>query len=230
MYIEKVKNNGKDYLRLVSNKRIINSKGIKTSTKIVEYNIGPLPKYDDGKPNYVERLKESYKNGNPIIEELLPYVDKTANNIKKYNLTFCEYDDFCIGDPKLFSHILIERILEEIGIIGFVRSYKRFLNSKFDILGFIRLLIYGRVLNPTSKIKTAKQNENYYTPIISNIYEYNIYDALDFIYKYRTSITKIINSNMINKFNRKANLVFYDVTNSRLFQLQSLKMSIFCCK
>ena len=45
MYIEKVKNNGKDYLRLVSNKRITNSKGIKTSTKIVEYNIGPLPEF-----------------------------------------------------------------------------------------------------------------------------------------------------------------------------------------
>ncbi len=143
MYVEKVKNNGKDYLRLVSNKRITNSKGTKTSTKIVEYNIGPLSKYDDGQPNYVERLKESFKNGNPIIEDLLPYVDKNNSNIKKYNLTFCEHDNFCIGDPKLFSHILIERILEEIGIINFVRNYKRFLNSNFDILGFVRLLVYA---------------------------------------------------------------------------------------
>lgn len=213
MYIEKVKNNGKDYLRLVSNKRITNSKGIKTSTKIVEYNIGPLSKFDDGEPDYVERLKKSFKNGNPIIDELLPFVDKNNSNIKKYNLTFCEHDDFCIGDPKLFSHVLIERILEEIGLIDFVRSYKRFLNSKFDVLGFVRLLIYGRVLNPASKIKTAKQNSDYYDSIISNMYEYNIYDTLDFIYKYRTSITKKINTNMINKYNRKTNLIFYDVTN-----------------
>ena len=213
MYIEKVKNNGKDYLRLVSNKRIINSKGIKTSTKIVEYNIGPLSKFDDGNPNYVDRLKESFKNGNPIIEELFPFVSKNTIPIKKYNLTFSEMDDFCIGNPKLFSHVLIERILEEIGIVSFVRRYKQFLNSNYDILGFIRLLIYGRVLNPASKIKTAKQNNDYYDPIISNIYEYNIYDTLDFIYKYRNNITKKINSKMIEKFNRKANLVFYDVTN-----------------
>lgn len=213
MYIEKVKNNGKDYLRLVSNKRIINSKGIKTSTKIVEYNIGPLSKFDDGQPNYVDRLKESFKNGNPIIEVLLPFVDKHTPLIKKYNLSFTEMDDFCIGNPKLFSHILIERILEEIGIVSFVRRYKQFLNSNFDVLGFVRLLIYGRVLNPASKIKTAKQNTDYYDPIISNIYEYNIYDTLDFIYKYRNNITKKINSKMIEKFNRKANLVFYDVTN-----------------
>ncbi len=213
MYIEKVKNNGKDYLRLVSNKRIINSKGIKTSTKIVEYNIGPLSKFDDGNPNYIDRLKESFKNGNPIIDELIPFVSKNTIPIKKYNLTFSEMDDFCIGNPKLFSHVLIERILEEIGIVSFVRRYKQFLNSNYDILGFIRLLIYGRVLNPASKIKTAKQNNDYYDPIISNIYEYNIYDTLDFIYKYRNNITKKINSKMIEKFNRKANLVFYDVTN-----------------
>ena len=213
MYVEKVKNNGKDYLRLVSNKRILNSKGIKTSTKIIEYNIGPLSKFDDGKPDYVKRLKESFKNGNPIIEELLPFVERNKTNIKKYKLTFSEYDDYCIGNPKLFSHVLIERILEEIGIIDFVRSYKRFLNSSFDVLGFIRLLVYGRVLNPASKIKTANQNFDYYNPIISNMYEFNIYDTLDFIYKYRNHITKTINSNMINKFNRKANLIFYDVTN-----------------
>ena len=213
MYVKKVKNNGTDYLRLVSNKRITNSKGIKTSTKIVEYNIGPLSKFDDGKPNYVQRLKESFKNGNPIIDSLLPFVEKKESPIKKTTVVFYEHDDACIGDPKLFSHILIERILEEIGVIELVRSYKRFLNSKFDVLGFVRLLIYGRVLNPATKIKTVQQNSDYYTPIISNIYEYNIYDTLDFIYRYKNSIIKAINSNMIKKFNRKSTLIFYDVTN-----------------
>ena len=70
MYIEKNKNNGIDYLRLVKSQRIVNSKGIKTSTKSVVYNIGPLSRFDDGKPDYVERLKKSFKQGKPIIPEL----------------------------------------------------------------------------------------------------------------------------------------------------------------
>ena len=70
MYIEKNKNNGIDYLRLVKSQRIVNSKGIKTSTKSVVYNIGPLSRFDDGKPDYVERLKQSFKQGKPIIPEL----------------------------------------------------------------------------------------------------------------------------------------------------------------
>ena len=60
MYVEMTKNNGTDYLRLVRNDRILNSKGIKTSTKKVVYNIGPLSRFDDGQPDYVERLKKSF--------------------------------------------------------------------------------------------------------------------------------------------------------------------------
>lgn len=213
MYIEKFSNNGKDYLRLVSNKRIINKKGIKTSTKIVEYNIGPLSKFDDGKPDFLHRLKSSFKNGNPIIDSLIPFVPSNPSPIQKYSLSFCEADDFCFGDPKLFSHIIIERILEEIGVVDFVRHYKKFVPSNFDLLGFIRLLIYGRVLNPASKIQTTRQNSDYYEPIVDDMYPYNIYDTLDFLYLYRNNITKKINRMMVDKFHRTADLVFYDVTN-----------------
>ena len=128
-------------------------------------------------------------------------------------MTFYEHDDFCIGDPKIFSHVIIERILEEIGVVDLVRHYKRFFNVNCDLLGFVRLLIYGRILNPASKISTARQNFDYYETIVSNMYEYNIYDTLDFIYKYRNSITNKINKSMINKFHRKTDLIFYDVTN-----------------
>ena len=93
MFIEKVKNNGSDYLRLVSSKRITNKDGKKISTKKVEYNIGPLSKFDDGKPNYLQRLKESYKNGNPIIKELIPFVEKNDRPIKSWNMTFLEHDE-----------------------------------------------------------------------------------------------------------------------------------------
>nr|MCR4883486.1 hypothetical protein [Clostridiales bacterium] len=85
MYVELTKNNGTLYLRLVKNVRVTNSKGVKTSTKKVVLNIGPLSRYDDGKPDYLERLKESYKNGSPLIPELIPYVDSEATKIpRKY--------------------------------------------------------------------------------------------------------------------------------------------------
>ena len=70
MYVESFKNNGIPYLRLVRSDRVTNKKGIKTATKTVVLNIGPLSRYDDGQPNYVERLKKSFKAGNPLIPVL----------------------------------------------------------------------------------------------------------------------------------------------------------------
>lgn len=212
MYIEKCTNNGTSYLRLVESYRAPNSKGVKVAKKKLILNIGPLSKFDDGKPDYINRLKESFKSGCPLIPSLLPYCEK-KQPLEKYKLEYSEGDPYLIGSPKLYSHSLLERIIEELGLVELFRGYKSIYNIEFDLLGFVRLLIYGRILNPASKIATVSQNDDYYNPIINNPYEYNVYDTLDFIYKYRKTIFNKLNKVMINKFNRKSDLVFYDVTN-----------------
>ena len=67
MFIECYKNNGIPYLRLVrSVRRPSKSDPQKiTSYKHTELSIGPLSRFDDGKPDYVKRLKESFKEGHP---------------------------------------------------------------------------------------------------------------------------------------------------------------------
>lgn len=211
MFVECFKNNGKPYLRLVESKyAVINKKP--SVKKLVLFNIGPLDKYDDGKPDYVRRLKESFKNGNPLIKDLLPFVNaKPVRTL--YDVSFKEGDPDCIGHNKLYSNALIERIMEEIGINSFIGRYKQFTNFEFDLMGFIRLLIYGRILNPASKIETAHQNDDYYNEIVKNIYDYNIYDTLSFLYDYRSNLTNWINKRLIDKFNRSTSIIYYDVTN-----------------
>ena len=59
MFIEAVQNNGKQYLRLVQSIRVKNKAGMKVSQKKVILNIGPLDRFDDGQPDYVDRLKKS---------------------------------------------------------------------------------------------------------------------------------------------------------------------------
>lgn len=209
MYIEKVKNNGIEYLRLVES---VYNPNVKGGRKKTIFNIGPLSRFDDGKDDYVKRLKESFINGSPIIESLKPYCEK-HQPLEHYNLEYTEGDPYLIGSPKLYSHMLLERVLQEIGLVEFFRGYKAQYKIEFDLMGFVRLLVYGRILNPASKIATTGQNTDYYDQIIDNPYQYNVYDTLDFIYKYRKSIFNKVNKAMVNEFNRKSSLVFYDVTN-----------------
>ena len=65
MYVECFTNNGKPYLRLVQSVRITNGAGKKVPQKQVIFNVGPLDRFDDGQPSYVERLKKSFKAGTP---------------------------------------------------------------------------------------------------------------------------------------------------------------------
>lgn len=211
MALEIINNNGTKYIRIVENK-YVSKNGKPSSKKIVLLNVGPLSRFDDGKPDFELRLKESFKNGNPIIPALLEYVDRKPIQ-EAYDISIKKGDPDCIGHTKLFSNALIERIMEDIGLNSFVSRYKAFTNYEFDLLGFVRLLVYGRILNPASKIATMNQNNYYYSEIIKNIYEYNVYDTLDFLYNYRINLTNWINKRLINNFHRTTNVIYYDVTN-----------------
>jgi len=212
LFIEKVKNNGTDYLRLVEGVRIANKDGYKTTHKKVILNIGPLKRFDDGQPDYVERLKKSFKAGNPLIPALLPYCD-AQQPAEQYRFVINEGSPDCFGHPKLFCHVLLERILEELGLNALFSSYKGFTRLQYDVYGFAKLLIFGRLLNPASKCATVRQNEDYYTPILKDYNPDNVYDTLDFIAANKDRIIRRMNTNLVKKANRSPEVIFYDVTN-----------------
>ena len=212
MFIEAVQNNGKKYLRLVQSVRITNKSGYKVSQKKVILNIGPLDRFDDGQPDYVGRLKKSFKAGSPLISSLLPYCGE-KNTAEIYRFSINEGSHDCFGHPKLFSHILLERILEELGLNTFFSSYKGFSKLQYDVYGFAKLLIFGRLLNPASKYATVRQNEDYYEPFLNDFNPDNVYDTLDFIANNKDKIIRRINTNLVKKARRSPEIIYYDVTN-----------------
>lgn len=212
MYVESFKNNGIPYLRLVRNDRVTNNKGVKTSTKTVVLNIGPLSRFDDGLPDYVDRLKKSFKAGQPLIPFLLPYCDKTPP-AETYQFSIKEGSPDCFGHPRLFSHVLLERILEELGLNTFFSSYKGFTKLQYDVYGFAKLLFFGRLLSPASKSATVRQNEDYYEPVLGPHNPDNVFDALDFLFANKDKIIRRINTNLVKKARRSPDIIYYDVTN-----------------
>ena len=212
MFVECYKNHGVETLRLVEGKSGISKNGKRTVTQRVILTLGPLHRYDDGQPDYVKRLKQSFVDGNPLIDSLLPYC--SPENVKKqYKFTFAAGDPHCFGETKLYAQCLIDRILEELGLNAAINSYKGFSKIEYDILGLFRLMVYGRILNPASKAETFKQNDDYYEPIVKSNYLYNIYDALDFIHIHKKQLVTRLNTKLIQHTGRKNNIIYYDVTN-----------------
>ena len=211
MFVEQCKNNGVPYLRLVQSYRVEDSQGRKVSRKKTILNIGPLSRFDDGKPDFVQRLKDSYKEGKPIIDLLLPYIEEPV--AKKHVITFEDGDMSCIGNPKLVSQILLDRLFVQLGLDKLCATLKHSLGLSYDLTGSIRLLIFGRILQPASKWETAQQNAQYFAPLADTTYPYHIYDALDVLAEYKEQFIHRMHSSICKTVGRSSTHIYYDVTN-----------------
>ena len=213
MFIDLCENGGKPYLRLVKSVRVENKQGKKVSQKMVLMNIGPLSKYDDGKPEYMERLRKSMRAGQPIIPELEEYCDKKGEP-ERYKFEIYEGEPMCVGHPKVCSQLLIEKIIEEMGLRNVFSTYKGMKKIEYDVYGFAKLLIYGRILEPASKIATVmEQNGRYYSAVLKGHNPDNVYDTLSFISEHKDQIIRRINTNIQKKMGRRGDIIYYDVTN-----------------
>lgn len=212
MFIDIFKNNGKDYIRVAKSNRVQNKKGHKIAKKTIICNIGSLDKFSDGKPDYITRLRKSFRSGVPLIEALRPFCTKDKPR-ENYTFNFTEGNPDCVGLPKLYCHLFLERILEELGTQNLFSFYKSFTKIEYDVYGFAKLLIFGRLLNPASKIATVRQNEDYYDPLLAGFNPDNVYDTLDFIAKHKGQIIRRINTNLVKKAHRCPEIIYYDVTN-----------------
>ena len=216
MFIEISRNTGKKYLRLSHSVREKNSSGKSCTKKEVVFNIGPLDKYDDGQPNYIERLRASYANGAPLIDSLLPYcskVDVSKEHTFTFKYNFREGNQFnCFNTTKI-GHIILEKIIEELGLTDFIATYKMKKKITYDLYGFFKLLIFGRLLDPASKIATVRQNGMYFSPMLDDFNPDNVYDTLSFIAEHKDKMIRRLNTNLVKRGLRDPELMFYDVTN-----------------
>jgi uncharacterized protein YjhX (UPF0386 family) len=100
-----------------------------------------------------------------------------------------------------------------LGLNTFFSSYKGFTKLEYDVYGFAKLLIFGRLLRPASKCATIRQNDDYYEPILGEHNQDNVYDALTFIAQNRDKLIRRMNTNLVKKTGRSPEIIYYDVTN-----------------
>ncbi|MBO4708772.1 MAG: IS1634 family transposase, partial [Kiritimatiellae bacterium] len=211
LHIEKQKSGNNEYLRLVSLKRMKSSNGKLMIGKKTILSLGALAKHDDGRPDYLKRLRESFAEGRPLIKELEPYVGQAP--VRKWTVTFERGDAKCIGEPKRMAPCILDPVFRALGLDELFASVKCASRIRYDLTGIVRLLTYGRIIDPGSKWSTMGQNDQYYVPPVKSTNPDNVYDALDVIYANRKQIVQRMNTCIARAIGRSQSTVFYDVTN-----------------
>ncbi len=204
-HIECVKNNGKPYLRLAESRYI---KDIGRQKKFVLKNLGPLSKFDDGKPNFLKRFREKFKNGEIDFDGITYYsnlptkrtfeIDNEMNYIKLKNIGF----------------LFLQSIYNSLGIYDLLREIKSNSKIEYDLNGLTKLMIFERILDPQSKKKTFENKDKYLFQIADSNDINQIYKTLDVLSENSKKIQNRMNTKIKNSsIGRNTSLTYYDVTN-----------------
>lgn len=198
MFIELIKNNGTDYLRLVSSRRITDVHGNRAARKRIVLNIGPLARFDDGEPDYLQRLRDSFRDGHPLIDSLLSYVPSLYHPTS-LTLDFRIGTADCVAHPSFFSSCLLNRLFADLGLSSFFASLKHEHNISYELSGFVRLLVYDRILGSSSADAPVPQGQSYMPPLVKHDSMHRIYDTLDILYENRSKIIRRMTSSARNR-------------------------------
>ncbi|MDE6477498.1 MAG: hypothetical protein K2L48_04975, partial [Mycoplasmoidaceae bacterium] len=204
-HIECVKNNGKPYLRLAESRYV---KDIGRQKKFVIKNLGPLSKFDDGKPNFLKRFREKFKNGEIDFDGITYYsnltpkksfeIDNNSNYIELKNIGF----------------LFLQSIYNSLGITQYLNQIKSLSKIEYDLNGLTKLLVFGRILNPQSKKRTFEDKDKYLFSIVSSEDINQIYRTLDVLSENSKKIQTRMNTKIKNSsIGRVTSLTYYDVTN-----------------
>ncbi|MDR3186670.1 MAG: IS1634 family transposase [Christensenellaceae bacterium] len=200
---------------LVSESYTIEINGVHKNRKRTIRNIGPLSKFDDGKPNYVERLKKSFKDGCPIIPELTDLAIR-AKAKDKFLVKFDRANqDSCMLDPKNLGYFILDGLYYGLGLDAICALHKSRSKIEYDLNGLAKLLIFGRALCPESKKRTYQQKNNYLFNVVNSDNLIEIYRALDVLDLKSEAIQKKMNTNIKKCIGRNTEVCFYNVTNYR---------------
>ncbi len=211
MHIEKFTVCGRSYLRLVRSKRRLTRNGKPISGKELVLGLGPLSRHDDGKPDYLQRLRASFRAGKPLIKELEPFVGEAPK--ERILVPFELGDAKCLGKPKRLAATILDPVFRALGLDELFASIKFSSKIGYDLTGIVRLLTYGRILEPASKSATMEQNGKYFRPLVSSTNDDNVYDALDVIQRHAKQIVQRMNTCVTRGTGRSSKVIFYDVTN-----------------
>ena len=206
-HIECYKNHGIDYLRICE---AIYVPDLKKQKKRTIKNLGPLSKYDDGKPNFLKRFRDKWNNGELIFDDL-----SYSNTIKSKPKNIFEFDNYQnYIELKNLGYIFLNAVFNQLGISEVLNRIKSDSKIDYDLNGIIKMLVFGRILDPQSKKKTFEMRNQYLFPIVDCNEIKEVYRALDVLEENSKKIQNKMNVKIKNSsIGRKTDLTYYDVTN-----------------
>jgi transposase len=161
---------------------------------------GRLSELQKDNPNILEELKFQYNNKDNDDDSIvyLPIDLSKSNNISNPILNY--------------GYFFLDAIYESLKLPSFISNCSRNKDFKYDLNKILKLLVFGRILNPASKKETFETKEKYFNMNFDFSLD-DVYRSLSHMESMKERIQSWIHNQVKESIGRDVSLVFYDVTN-----------------
>ena len=192
------KRTGRTYLSIVHGYRDLEGKSKSKTIKSLGYLDDLQKTYEDPIAHFTAMVKEmevqrQASKSVTITLDLNEEIDKNSINRKNYG---------CVLFSKIYHELEIDRFLNN------ARRHKKF---TFNTESIMRLLVYTRLMYPSSKRACVLKKEEFFDNFDFSLDD--VYDGLSHFHEIADGLQEHLHEMVVQQYGRRTDLVYYDVTN-----------------
>ncbi len=163
---------------------------------------------------YLDLLEKKYKDPIAHFEQVAKKL--TAEHEEKnrpVSLSISPQASLPVGtdNRKNFGHVAFSNLYHELELDYFINNRRRYTKAEYNHNAIFKLLVYGRLLAPSSK-KKAFENRNLFFDKMDFSLD-DVYRSLTFFNKHKDEMLLALHKRIRTLYGRDTSLVYYDVTN-----------------
>jgi hypothetical protein len=165
------------------------------------------------KIGYLDEMQKLYDDPIAHFETIAKQMTAEYKETNQVTITLDMNEQLNIDEiyRKNYGYIIYSKIYHELEINRFLNNARRHEPFEFNSEAIMRLLIYSRLLNPGSKRAAHINKEMFFDSFDFSLDD--VYDALDHFDKISVPLQKHLHEQVTEQYNRKTDLIYYDVTN-----------------
>ncbi len=105
----------------------------------------------------------------------------------------------------------LSQVFHTLGIHKFLDDRRKYLQCTYNLTAVMKLLVYERILEPDSKRASWLGRNKYFDKMEFTLND--IYHSLSILPRWRDDLLRHLHRRMVDRYDRDATLLFYDVTN-----------------
>lgn len=196
MFIRRIKRaNGQVSIVLVEGYR----ENGKVKQRTVEY-LGTESELTKNDPDAVNKLIQKYKDKQNSKDAFIKLTINLAEKISDKN------------SIRNYGYFYLDRMFKELGLDLLCDEIQSGTKEEYSLRDCLRLMCFMRALKPASKKSCLEKGYDYFLEDF-NLKLEHLYKSLTTLAQHKSSFISSIHVNLCKKYNRKTEILYYDVTN-----------------